>query len=213
MICRVTGTIDSVEGLTAVVTPPGGLSYEVMLPAYAAERVRTRIGRVASLVTFNYLESEGQGSAYIPRLVGFETRRELEFFELFTTVKGIGYRRALRALAEPPATIARAITSRDTRPLTELPEIGKRLAETIIAELHGKVDVFLGEDELRTLESAAAPVSAPFSAEAVEALVALGEARPEAQRQVAVALETARRRGKEPASADDIIELVYARRK
>lgn len=211
MICRVTGTLESVEGLMAVLTPPGGLSYEVMLPAYAVSGVRERVGQTASLVTFNYLESEGQGSAYIPRLIGFQTRRELEFFHLFTTVKGIGYRRALRALAEPPAVVARAIATRDAKPLTRLPEIGKRLAETIIAELHGKVDVFLSEGELKTLEAAAGGLS-PAGEEAVEALVALGETRGEAQRLVAVALATAERRGKTPTNPDEIIELVYAGR-
>ncbi len=58
-----------------------------------------------TLTTFQYLESQGQGSSVIPRLVGFQSTAEREFFELFTTVKGIGNRRALRAMAEDPGVI------------------------------------------------------------------------------------------------------------
>ncbi len=211
MICRVTGTLERVEGLAATVTPSGGLAYEVLLPAYLAETLVDKVGSPVTLVTFHYLESEGQGSAYLPRLIGFLSRRELEFFELFTTVKGIGYRRALRALAAQPASLARAIAAKDPRPLTEMPEIGKRLAETIIVELYGKVHGYLSDEELTGLNAAAAPRST-IADQAIDALVALGETRADAQRQVALALDTARRAGAMPEDADALVGLVFAGR-
>src|SRR5712671_6350629 len=90
-----------------------------------------------------YLEGQGQGTSFVPRVLGFATPREREFFELFTTVKGLGNKRALRALAREPVEIAGAIAEKNTRALQELPEIGKRLAETVIAELTGKVEKFV----------------------------------------------------------------------
>lgn len=215
MICRVTGTLERVEGLAATVALSGGVAYEILLPAYLAQLLSDKVGSPVTLVTFHYLESEGQGSAYLPRLVGFMSRRELEFFELFTTVKGIGYRRALRALAAPPAFLARAIAAKDPRPLTEMPEIGKRLAETIIVELYGKVEGYLSEEELTGLDAAAAGVAMPRTSvtdQVIDALVALGETRAEAQRQVALVFDAARRSGTPPANAEALIELVYAAR-
>ena len=56
----------------------------------------------------------------------------------------------------PVGEIAQAIESKDARFLCELPEIGKRTAETIIVELSGKVDQFI---EMKpSVKSGAAPV-------------------------------------------------------
>src|SRR5262249_42372088 len=174
----------------------GGVVYEVLIPAFLAERLKGQVGAAVTLTTFQYLESQGQGTSFVPRLVGFQSTAERSFFELFTTVKGIGNRRALRAMAEDPATIARAIMTKDAKALTKLPEIGKRMAETIIAELSGKVDTFLSTAEVKQLDAAAHGVAAagdPVAEEAVMALVALGETRSDAQGMVARALAKAKR--------------------
>jgi Holliday junction DNA helicase RuvA len=118
----------------------------------------------------------------LPRLIGFSSERDRAFFELFTTVKGIGNRKALRALVRPFTETATAISDRNTKALTDMPEIGKRSAETIIAELHGKVDVFIGE-VASTIE-----VSVPsFGEDAISMLVQLGETERDAKRLVQLA--------------------------
>ena len=193
----------------------GEVAYEVLVPAFLAERLKAQIGSPVSLTTFQYLESQGQGTSFIPRLVGFQSAVERDFFELFTTVKGIGNRRALRAMAEDPAVIARAIMAKDAKALTKLPEIGKRMAETIIAELSGKVDTFLSTAEVKHLNSAAnghAPAEDPISEEAILALVALGETRADAQSMVARAQGKAKRDGKEIRSASAVLEAVFGGR-
>jgi Holliday junction DNA helicase RuvA len=150
--------------------------------------------------------------------VGFAARQDRAFFELFTTVKGIGNRKALKAFAVEPAAIARAIQARDVKALTQLPEVGKRLAETIVAELHGKVEAFLAPGEIEALNNASLNLSAPRRsaavealgpvAEAIQALVALGEMRAEAERLVELAVG---RLGDKSASAsaDDIVSAVF----
>lgn len=217
MITKIAGRLESLDDHSAVVAPPEGegawsgvrVWYEVMIPSYLAGALRPRVGARVELVTLEYLEAQGQGSSFVPRLIGFASVKDRAFFELFTTVKGIGNRRALRALAVEPARIARAIVERNARALTELPEVGKRLAETIIAELTGKVEGYLSAGEAAALEGAAEVKGlTPAGSEAVEALVALGEARVEAERKVARALSRAG--GKGVRSADEVLSLVYA---
>jgi Holliday junction DNA helicase RuvA len=117
-------------------------------------------------------------------LIGFSSERDRAFFELFTTVKGIGNRKALRALVRPFAETATAIANRDAKTLTDMPEIGKRSAETIIAELHGKVDVFIGE-----IASTIEVIMPAFSDDAISMLVQLGETKADAKRLVRLAFD------------------------
>lgn len=217
MICRISGKLEAIEGFTATVQPAGalGLAYEVLLPAFLAERLMSSVGQMVTLVTFHYLEGQAQGSSFEPRLVGFSTARERAFFDLFTTVKGIGNRKALRAMAVEPASIAAAIASKDAKSLTKLPEIGKRLAETIIAELSGKVEPYLGEADIAAFQGAIEtnPIArrTPAVEEAIAVLVTLGESPVEAERRIGLALARAEQAGLTARTADEIVEMLYAR--
>ena len=109
MIHQIEGTLVGISGMSALVRVEGGLTLEVLLPAYLARKLGDQVGKQASFLTHLYLEGQGQGASFIPRLLGFETALDRRFFELFTTVKGIGNRKALRALEVEPAVIARAV--------------------------------------------------------------------------------------------------------
>ncbi|MEO1583834.1 MAG: Holliday junction branch migration protein RuvA [Planctomycetota bacterium] len=210
MIERIEGRLSAIEGQQAVLEPGGmPVAFRLLLPAYLADRLNPRIGESVEFRTLMYLEGQGQGTSFVPRLVGFATSAERSFFELFTTVKGVGSRKALRAMAAEPAVIARAIAGRDAKTLVELPEIGKRLAETIIAELDGKVSKFLSTDELdeALAEAERRPtggLTGPAS-EAMSALMALGEAPESAERMVrsAMAIEP------KPETTDELIQAAY----
>jgi Holliday junction DNA helicase RuvA len=195
MITRLAGMLESVEGLEAVVRLEGGVWHQVLVPAYLGETLRGQIGKPVTLHTIEYLESQGQGSSYIPRLIGFGSAQERRFFDLLTGVDGFGNRKALRALAHEPAHIARAIAGSDAAWLTTLPEIGKKTAEKVILELKGKVGPFLTAEEIRGLEGSSRDLPEPEgpAGEAVAALVALGETRGDAERRVRQAM--ARNRG------------------
>lgn len=191
MITRITGVLEGVEGLEAIVRVEGGLAYQVLVPAFQGQRLKEKIGQPVTLHTHQYLEGQGQGSSFIPRLIGFASPQDRRFFDLLTSVDGLGNRKALRALAQEPALIARAIVGADTGWLSKLPEIGKKTAEKVILELKTKVQPFLTEEEVRGLDAAAAGAEAPMgeaSEEAIAALVALGETRPDAERMVRRAL-------------------------
>ncbi|MGH7133208.1 MAG: Holliday junction branch migration protein RuvA [Phycisphaerales bacterium] len=221
MIARLSGQLEAVEGSIALVRVSGvgsacELVLEVLTPAYLARALTTRMGERVTFHTLTYLEGQGQGTSFIPRVIGFGSPAERKFFELFTTVKGIGNRKALRAMAEPIGVIAGAIVRSDARALSQLPEIGKRLAETVIAELKGKVDAYATADALagaggsvqRTPAASNGLVLTPAQRDAVEALVNLGEQRGEAERKVGIALE----RDAKLTGSDAIIAAVFALR-
>lgn len=142
MIARLSGTLASLDDGSALLDLPSGIAHEVLIPAYLAQRFERQVGTAVTLHTLEYLESQNQGASFIPRLIGFTSAIEREFFELLTSVKGLGNKRALRAMASEPSFIARAIHERDTRALQRLPEIGPKLAELIVHELKNKVERF-----------------------------------------------------------------------
>ena len=194
MISLLRGQLVELNGANALVAPQGDEArlLEVMLPAYFAARLVMSEGEQVELHTIEYLESSAQGAVFFPRLIGFPSRESRRFFELFTTVKGIGMRKALRAMAASPAELARAINSKDAKFLQTMPELGKRSSETVIAELGGKVDDFAGPDAPPSGEVEAKPVSRIESEpaqRAVTALVRLGETEHDARRLVERVLE------------------------
>lgn len=188
MIARISGRLDEVTSTSALIDTGDGLAYEVFIPSFEVERLSRRVGQAVTLFTIHYLEGDPSHGAQSERLVGFVRPEDRAFFRAFTTVKGIGIRKALRALIRPIGEVAVAIQAKDAKFLVALPEIGKRLAEQVIAELHGKVEQFAGQ---------AAPQAAELSQpaeEAVAVLVQLGERRADAialvQRVIAVAPES-----------------------
>lgn len=194
MICKVHGTLRAILTGKAQLEVAGGITYEIMVPAYVAARLGGQLDQPVTFFTVHYLEGSSQGGNMTPRLAGFAAEEDRAFFELFTTVKGIGPKRALRAMALPVNQIAAAIAQRDLKLLQTLPEIGRRMAETIVAELHGKVDRFLEGASATTgadtsvaasgggsakPQAARTPAISP-SREAIEVLVQLGENRLQA---------------------------------
>ncbi|MBX3374035.1 MAG: hypothetical protein KF817_09375 [Phycisphaeraceae bacterium] len=142
MIARIEGELVRVSAGRALLRL-GGLTYEVLYPATDEGRLERLVGRTVSFETLHYLDGGPTGGHIVPRLLGFANEEERAFFELLTTVKGIGPRKALRALAQPIPAVAQAIAEQDVAFLTELPEIGRRTADAIVTELKGKVDRFV----------------------------------------------------------------------
>ena len=145
MICQLRGTLLSIDSDRAQVDPGFGLVYEVLLPAFAATRLAASTGQPVTLHTLQFIEVTAQGATMFPRLAGFPSERDQRFFELFVTCKGIGHKRALRAMVLDPATLAAAIADRDAKLIQTMPEVGKKLAETIVITLKDKVDRFVSE--------------------------------------------------------------------
>ena len=205
MIVRITGTLIDVRD-DAVVVDRDGIGYEVLACGYAIGELRTLQGKEITLHTMQYFEASGAGGNLTPRLVGFLHPEDRAFFTRIITVKGLGVRKAVKALAKPTGVIAAAIESGDAKVLAGLPGIGKRAADQIIAELKGKLQAFAlagapSEGETSVPEGA---WSAP-QRDALEVMVALGERRPEAERW----LERARQLHPDVDSAEEWVRLAY----
>ena len=199
MIARIAGRLEEVSDGLALVDTGGGLWYEILVPACDWERLGRRVGQDIILHTIHYFEGDPSHGMQTPRLIGFGCEGDRDFFRVFTTVKGIGVRKALRALLRPVAEVAAAIQAKDAKLLVTLPGVGKRAAETIIAELHGKVETFAGEALPAEVEMPEA------AAEALSVLVQLGERRADAMALIERVITVA----PELESPEEIIQHVY----
>lgn len=182
MIVKLKGQLSDIsEG--SVVLERDGIAYEILVPAYAVGELSACRTRTVTLHTFEYLEGNAAGGNLTPRMIGFLHAEDRTFFRWFTTVKGVGVRKGLRALAAPVARIAADIEAGDTVALSRLPGIGKRMSEQIVAELRGKVaaHAFAGPD----VPAAVKGTLTDEQRDAVEIIVAWGDARADAERWIA----------------------------
>ena len=201
MIARIEGKLISLDTATALIQV-GSIGYEVMLPSYCISTLAGKIGTDIVLCTMEYYEGSLGGGNLIPRMVGFTSAAERDFFTKFTTVKGMGIKKGLKALCIPIAQIATAIENGDEKMLLSLPGVGKRMAQQIVADLQGKLTSFA----LDTQASASTRQEfQAFQAEALEILIAWGEKRNEALELIELTCE----RHPEAETAEQLVPLVY----
>jgi Holliday junction DNA helicase RuvA len=181
MISALTGELRQVDD-DRIHLQVGPILCELLVPAADVGTLRMQVHQEMTFHTIFYLEGDSSGGNIEPRLVGFLRPEDRAFFQLFITVKGIGPKKALRALVMPVGRIAQAIEAKDTRSLCDLPQIGKRMAELIVAELAGKVERFAMEGYAASgTRGLAMSKRTPAEEDAIAALVALGERRGDAE--------------------------------
>ncbi len=127
------------EELTLAVEP---FDVEVLIPDHARRHLQSKLGELVTLHTIFYIEGNQMGGRMTPRLVGFLSPIDREFFETFCSVDGVGVKKALRAMVRPVREIARTIQDQDVGSLAHLPGIGEATAERIVAKLRRKVGKF-----------------------------------------------------------------------
>ena len=187
MIAALRGTVTRWDEATATAwIEVQGVSYEVRIPAFAADWVASVVDKADTQIFTYYHVSDRNPQ---PLLVGFQYLPEREFFRKFIEVPDVGPTKAVRALTRPVSEIARWIEAEDVKAIQQLPGIGVRLSQTIVAQLAGKLTQ---EALLRApSEGAAAAAEAPSLREdAIEALVALQYTRRDAERAVTEALRS-----------------------
>lgn len=187
MISRVRGKAvawhEDSQSVEVEVVP--GLVYEVRLPTACWRALEAERPEEVSLYTHYHVPDR----APIPVLIGFQRPAERDFFRKLITVSNMGVTKSQRALAASVSTIAHWIEAEDRRSLSQLPGIGPRQADKIIAELRGKV---VEEMHLRDegYDGAAQPPTREIEriqADAVAALTGLGYTRRESEAWVAAA--------------------------
>ena len=185
MITKITGTLVALAddrltlGMDAV-------EREVLIPEFNRRQMQQQVGQAVSLHTIEYLEGNPMQGRMTPRLIGFLTQIEREFFELFCSVDGVGVKKALRAMVRPVREVATLIEEKDAKGLSGLPGVGPATAERIIAKLRRKVPKFalmVAQDDAH-----AADVESDIVSETYEVLRTLGHAEADARRLMEAAL-------------------------
>lgn len=213
MITRITGVLNRVLD-EEVRVQVGGLEYQVLVPEFVRRTVQTKVGQELTLHTMHYFDGNPMQGKVVPRLIGFLSEAELDFFELFCTVDKIGTRKALKALVRPVKEVADAIQRQDAKWLTTLPGVGGPTAEKIVATLKRKVTRYALAAAKATAGDGAATgaeaaptvvVEGDVLEEAYQALVALGHSPLEARNRLDRALAS----GKAFTSAEEVLLMIY----
>jgi Holliday junction DNA helicase RuvA len=165
----------------------GGVGYEVLIPVFAHGWLEQHAVEDELRLYTYYHVSERQPA---PLLIGFQYEQERQFFRKFIDVPDVGPVKAVRALTHPVSEIARWVEAEDVKALQQLPGIGQRLSQTIVANLHGKLtqEAMLGDASAPSSERTT-EVGALFI-DAVDALMTLQYSHREAEQLVTARLRS-----------------------
>src|SRR3954471_2855895 len=131
MIAFVEGRIVTLAPDSAIIQA-GGVGYRIFCGPATLSALHE--GTDSRLYTFHLVREDLQA------LYGFRSTEELGFFELLTTVTGVGPKVALAIVSSRPvAELQLAILQGDEGVLTAVSGVGKKLAARIVLELKEKV--------------------------------------------------------------------------
>jgi Holliday junction DNA helicase RuvA len=168
MIARMRGEVLEV-GTGRLVVDVAGLGYEVLVP----ESVLLAVGHLGQQVDLRIRQVVREDGLF---LYGFLNAEQRRLFDLLTEVKGCGAKISLAAISTlGEHGVVSAIATQDVRMLARTPGIGLKLAERIAVELREKVA------ELALVQRAAVAAREMPQDEVVDALLALGYRRQEAE--------------------------------
>lgn len=182
MIRKITGVLADLPDDCAVLEVPP-FEYEVLVPEFTRRQIQMKLGEEVTLHTIQYIDGNVQkGGRMTPKLIGFNSMAEKQFFEVFCSVGGLGVKKALKAIVRPVPDVARTIEQQDVKGLTTLPGIGPKMAEKIVAELRRKMARFALL--IPAAEGEASVVSTSITEEVYQILVSFGHSEIEARKMV-----------------------------
>lgn len=161
----------------------GGVGYEVICSGAAFSRLSgSSVGEV-----YTYLHCKEDGIS----LFGFADLQEKSLFLKLIGVSGVGAKMAMAVLSSMRASeISEAIATADAKRLSAVRGLGKKTAERIILELHGKISA---DELLGTSAERAAIQPSREDDDAVAALMGLGFTKAESANAVRRAKEAGAR--------------------
>ncbi len=179
MIAYLRGRVLTTTAETAILDV-NGVGYEVYCSGGAFRRLT--VGAVGELYTYLQVKEDGV------TLFGFADPKEKELFLKVISVSGVGPKMGIAILATLSADeFARAVAAADVKRLSAVKGMGKKTAEKIVLELHGKISAAEVLGASGDTLSAAAPQAIRLSAEdeeAISALMGLGFSRTESAQAV-----------------------------
>lgn len=166
MIASIQGTLSRIEE-NGLIINVNGVGIRVLTPRNVLENVGS-VGRVVTLQT-HLIVRETELTLY-----GFNSEEDLQLFEIFLGINGVGPKVALAILGTlSPELLKSAIMQEDTAVLQRVPGIGKKTAERIMFQLRDKLDL--------TMVSTSMPLVSDVDADVIDILTGLGFSIVEAQ--------------------------------
>lgn len=167
-----------------------GVGYEV----YCSGGAFAKVGNGDIVELYTYLQAKEDGMT----LFGFASPKEKELFLKLISVSGVGPKMGIAVLSALSGDdFAAAVATADVKRLSAVKGLGKKTAEKIILELHGKISaaevISAGGGGLNAGAAAEGGENGRLSAadeDAVAALTGLGFTRSESVRAVKRAHET-----------------------
>lgn len=133
MIASLRGKLELL-GSDAVIINVGGIGLRVHVPTTALSTFST-IGEEIKLFTHFHLREDNMA------LYGFITMDELKLFQVLISVSGLGPRLALTMLSTMRVEqLTMAIATSSVELLTQIPGIGKKMANRLLLEIRDKID-------------------------------------------------------------------------
>jgi Holliday junction DNA helicase RuvA len=179
VITRISGQLLRLDDDSATLAVEA-FEYQVFIAEYSRRQLQPLVGQPVSLHTIYYHDGDPSRGRVTPRLVGFLSEVEREFFDMFCSVDGVGAKKALRAMVRPVQDIAVMIEEQDVKGLSSLPGVGAATGERIIAKLRRKMSKFALL--VARQETYAADVKRDVVEEAYDALRTLGHSEADARR-------------------------------
>jgi Holliday junction DNA helicase RuvA len=133
MIGFLQGEVLQIDTKTITILTTGGVGYQVFPTGGLLARAQTGKPIACTIAT---IVREQEISLY-----GFDGEEEKVFFEKLITISGVGPKIAVQILSTPINTLLQAIEAEDMGILTKIPGVGKKMAQKIILELKGKIDL------------------------------------------------------------------------
>lgn len=177
MISYLRGRVLTVTAETAVLDI-NGVGYELYCSGGAFKKLV--VGEIAEL--FTYLQVKEDGIS----LFGFADPKEKELFLKVISVSGVGPKMGITILTGLSADeFATCVATADVKRLSSVKGLGKKTAEKIVLELHGKISAaeIMGADESAYKTPQTERIS-PIEEEAISALIGLGFTKAESTQAV-----------------------------
>ncbi len=176
MIAYIRGRVLEITSETAIIEV-NGLGYE----AYCSGGAFRKITVGESVELYTYLQVKEDGIT----LFAFGNPKEKELFLKLISVSGVGPKMGISILTGLTGEqLVEAIATADVKRLSTVKGLGKKTAEKIVLELHGKISAAevmnAGADPItKAAEAATASKLSGEDEEAVSALMGLGFTRNE----------------------------------
>ena len=202
MITKISGNLLRLDDESATLAAEP-FEYQVFIAESSRRALQSLVGQLVSLYTIYYMDGDPSRGRVTPRLVGFLSEVEREFFEMFCSVDGVGAKKALRAMVRPVQDIAEMIEEQDAKGLSSLPGVGGATADRIIAKLRRKMSKFALL--VARSQDHEADVKRDVVQEAFEALRTLGHTDADARKLIDTVLHTKRKF----ADVEAVLQAIY----